>query len=121
MSTFAATAPASQRAAAPSTSAETSESSYRLPSATTLTNAIKLAIAEDMPIMMDYWTMSLDKTVIIGVREGNEKLLVKNENEYTSPISKIYRSQSEYLVKTENSLYIVSSDIASKRISASLE
>ena len=38
--------------------------------------------------MYDYWTSSVDKEVLIGVRENGEKLLVKSEDEYTSPISK---------------------------------
>ena len=57
-----------------------------------------------------------EKNVIIGVKEDKEKLLVKSEDEYTSPISKIFKVESEYLIETENSLYIVSSNISSKRI-----
>jgi hypothetical protein len=69
--------------------------------------------------MMDYWTFSLDKTVLIGVREDNqEKLLVKSEEEYTSPISKIYKVGKEYIIITENSIYIVDVEIPTKKISA---
>jgi len=67
--------------------------------------------------MMDYWTDSLDKKVLIGVREEGEKLLVKSEDEYTSPIAKIYKVDTEYIIVTENSLYIVSANIDTKRIS----
>ena len=88
-----------------------------LPSTTTLKHVTKLAIVEDKPILFDYWTSSLDKDVIIGVRENGEKLLVKSEEEYTSPVSKIYKVESEYIIITENSIYIVSADIATKRIS----
>jgi hypothetical protein len=66
--------------------------------------------------MLDYWTCSLDKNALIGVRENQEKLLVKSEEEYTSPVSKIYKVESEFLIVTENSIYIVSSEIPSKRI-----
>ena len=90
---------------------------YRLPSDVTLQHVCKLAIVEDRPIMMDYWTSSLDKTVIIGVRENNEKLLVKSADEYTSPIAKIFKVETEYIIVTENSIYIVSADISNKRIS----
>jgi len=68
--------------------------------------------------MLDYWTASCDKDVLIGVREGGEKLLVKSEEEYTSPVSKIYKVESEYIIITENSIYVVSSDIPTKRISS---
>ena len=54
-------------------------SNYRLPSGTTLQHCAKLAVVEDKPIMFDYWTGSCDKSVLIGVREGGEKLLVKSE------------------------------------------
>ena len=67
--------------------------------------------------MMDYWTDSLDKKALIGVRDNGEKLLVKNEEEYTSPISKIFKVEKEYIVMTENSIYIISTEIPSKKIS----
>jgi hypothetical protein len=34
---------------------------YRLPSDVTMKHASKLSIVEDKPIMLDYWTPSLDK------------------------------------------------------------
>lgn len=90
---------------------------YRLPENKTLQHAAKLSIVEDKPIMMDYWTNSLDKTVLIGVKEDNqEKLLVKSEEEYTSPISKIYKVCKEYIIITENSIYIVDLEIPTKKI-----
>jgi len=99
------------------TLAKASEKSYQIPTSSTLEHCTKLSIVEDKPIMLDYWTASCDKNVIIGVRDGGEKLLVKSEDEYTSPISKIYGSGKEYIIVTENSIYIVTSDIDTKRIS----
>jgi predicted nuclease of restriction endonuclease-like RecB superfamily len=90
---------------------------YRLPSDITLQHSSKLAIVEDKPIMLDYWTQSLEKKVLVGVRESGEKLLVKSAEEYTSAIAKFYKSATEYIVVTENSIYIVSSDIPTRRIS----
>ena len=66
---------------------------------------------------MDYWSASIENKALVGVRENNEKLLVKSEEEYTSPISKFYKSSSEYIIITENSIYLVSSDIQNRRIS----
>ena len=91
---------------------------YRLPDAATLQHVMKLAIVEDKPVMMDYWTDSLEKSVLIGVKENQEKLLVKNEEEYTSPISKIYPVGREIIIMTENSIYLVDVKIPTKRISA---
>lgn len=95
------------------------ENNYRLPSDITLKHAAKLAIVEDKPILLDYWTSSLDKKALIGVRDNQEKILVKSEEEYTSTISKFYKSKSgnEYIIITENSIYIVSSEIPTRRIS----
>jgi len=110
---------ASTALATPSTAAAAAPNGYRLPENTTLQHAAKLAIVEDKPIMLDYWTNSLDKTVLIGVKNNNdkEKLLVKSEEEYTSPISKIFKVGKEYIIMTENSIYIVDVDIPTKRIS----
>ena len=93
------------------------ESTYRLPSEITLKHAAKLGIVEDKPIMLDYWSSSLDKKALVGVKETGEKLLVKSEDEYTSPIVKFYKSGTEYIIITENSIYLVSSDIPTRKIS----
>ena len=107
----------SEESASTTASALVTTSGYRLPETTTLQHAIKLSIVEDKPIMFDYWTSSCDKEVLIGVRENEEKLLVKSEEEYTSPINKIYKVEKEYIIITENSIYVVSADIPTKRVS----
>ena len=99
------------------TETNTSSGSYPLPSKDTLAQVAKLAIVEDRPVLFDYWTGSCDGDVIIGVRASGEKLLVKSSDEYTSPISAIYQVEEEYIVVTENSIYIVQQKIAKKRIS----
>ena len=90
---------------------------YRLPSDVTLKHAAKLSIVDDKPIMLDYWTASLDKKALIGAKDNGEKLLVKSEDEYTSCIQKFYKSGTEYIVITENSIYIVSNEIPTRKIS----
>ena len=92
-------------------------SNYRLPSDVTMKHAAKLAIVDDKPILLDYWTASLDKKALIGARDNGEKLLVKSEEEYTSTIAKFYKSGTEYIVITENSIYIVSNEIPTRKIS----
>jgi hypothetical protein len=89
----------------------------RLPHAKTMECAMKIAIEEDRPIMMDYWMDSLNKKVVIVVQnETKEKFLVKSDEEYTSPIVEIKRWTTDFIIKTENSIYLVSSDIAVKPI-----
>ena len=95
----------------------TTSENYKLPQGVTLQHCAKLSIVEDKPIMFDYWTDSCDKKVLIGVRENGEKLLEKSADEYTSPISKIYKVETEFIIITENSIYVVSADIATKRVS----
>jgi hypothetical protein len=104
-------------ASATTTATANTTPNYRLPSDVTLQHASKLAIVEDKPIMLDYWTASVDKKALVGVRESGEKLLVKSAEEYTSPIAKFYKSATEYIIITENSIYIVSSDIPTRKIS----
>jgi hypothetical protein len=92
-------------------------SDTKLPSENTMKHCAKLAITEDKPVMFDYWINSLEKKALIGVRANNEKLLVKSEDEYTSTIAKLYKSNNEFIIVTENSIYIVSADIPTKKIS----
>jgi len=112
MSTSSATVPPQ----APATTETTQQSQYRLPTDVTLKHCAKLAIVEDKPILLDYWSSSLDKKALVGVKESGEKLLVKSEEEYTSPIKKFYKSANEYIIITENSIYVVCSDIQNRRI-----
>ncbi|NBO70415.1 MAG: hypothetical protein EBU66_11070 [Bacteroidetes bacterium] len=88
----------------------------RTPTYACFQHATKVAILEDKPIVLDYWTSSLEKTCLIGVRSNNEKLLVKSEDEYTSPIAKIFKVDTEYIIVTANSVYIVAADISTRRI-----
>jgi hypothetical protein len=101
------------------TTSTTTTSQQVIPSTTTLEHCVKLSIFDDKPIMLDYWNESLQNTVLIGVRDNQEqeKILIKSEDEYTSPISKIYKTEKEYIIVTENSIYLVANTISTKRIS----
>ena len=90
---------------------------FSSPSNQCLQTIVKISVVDDKPIMLDYWAPSQENKVLIGVRENGEKLLVKSEDEYTSPIEKIYKVEGEYIIATENSLYVVSASIQTKRIS----
>ena len=90
---------------------------HKLPSDLVLQHSAQLAIVHDKPVLFDYWTESLEKKALVGVRDNEEKLLVKSEDEYTSPIKKIFKIAEAYIIMTENSLYLVSSDIPTKKIS----
>ena len=117
MSSFVSDKKEARQAPASESAVAATGANYRLPSDVTLKHAAKLSIVEDKPIMLDYWSASLDKKALVGVRETGEKLLVKSEDEYTSPISKFYKSSTEYIIITENSIYLVSCDIVTRKIS----
>ena len=90
--------------------------SYRFPDPATMQHAAKIAIEQDKPIMMDYWMGSIDQSVSIGF-QGQTKILVRNDQEYTSPIANINRvGEKEYVIATENSIYIVDAKIPLKKI-----
>lgn len=93
-----------------------------VPSASVMAQAAKIAIEQDRPIYLDYYNDSIEKKCCIGV-QADTKFLVKSDTEYTSPIASIMRIKEEkaYIVLTENSLYIVSSEIPVKRIVANTE
>ena len=93
-------------------------SEVKLPSEGSLKHAARLSITDDKPILLDYWADSYgESSVLIGVKENDEKLLVRSAEEYTSPIVKIFKVCEEFIVITEISIYIVSPEIKTKRIS----
>ena len=88
-----------------------------LPSAATLLSAAKLAIQKDMPIQLDYFVDSADGKAFLGQDPStDEKMLVKSAEEYTSHIQKIYKAGDDFIVMTENSIYLVSGKIQKRKI-----
>jgi hypothetical protein len=87
-----------------------------LPSASVLLRAAQLAIDDDKPMYLDYFRDSVEKKCCVGVQPDNTKYLVKSDSEYTSTIQNIFKCETCYIVATENSLYIVSTDIPVKKI-----
>jgi hypothetical protein len=93
-------------------------SSDTIPSDRVLQNAVKKAMEDDRPICLDYFKDSLNGTAFIGQNsETKERLLIKSSEEYTSMITKIFKVDECYLILTENSLYIVSSEIKARIVS----
>jgi hypothetical protein len=90
-----------------------------LPNASTLLQARKLAMAEDKPIHLDYFADTMSGKAYMGEdSETKEKMLVKSADEFTSLIKKVYKVAEDYIVMTENSIYIVSGKIQRRRIQA---
>ena len=90
-----------------------------MPHPETLQNAARLAIKEDRPIIMDYWVDSINKTATIGIDHDGTKLLVKSMSEYTSTVVKIFKVKTDYIVMTENSIYLIDGEVVPRRIDMS--
>ena len=93
------------------------EKTYPLPADTTMRNACKLSIELDKKIQMDYWIPSMTSMAFLGLRPNKEKILIKpSVDEYTSAVVKLFKTTDEYIVITENSIYIVSNRIPLKKL-----
>lgn len=105
---------------APANAAPSSTSSQEiLPHPTTLLHAARLAIQQDKPIQLDYYVDSATGKAFIGEDpETKEKMLVKSNEEFTSLIGKIYKVQEDFIIMTENSIYVVSGKVQKRRINA---
>jgi len=90
-----------------------------LPSEKTLKHAARIAIDEDKPIMLDYYNDTHSGKAFLGEDPASkQKMLVRSEEEYTSMIQKIFKVNDDFIVMTENSIYIVSGRVVKKPISA---
>ena len=90
-----------------------------LPQPTTLLHASRLAIQQDKPIQLDYYVESATSKAFIGEDpDTKEKMLVKSTEEFTSLIAKIYKVSEDFIIMTENSIYIVSGKVQKRRINA---
>jgi uncharacterized protein with gpF-like domain len=90
-----------------------------LPSASVLLQAAKLAMAQDKPIQLDYYADTVTGKAFMGEdSETKDKMLVKSAEEFTSLIQKVYKVSDDYIIMTENSIYIASGKIQKRRIQA---
>jgi hypothetical protein len=84
-----------------------------------LIHAAKLAMEQDKPIMLDYYRETFAQTAFLGEdKDTKERMLVKNPEEYTSPVQKMLKAKDDYIIVTENSIYVVSGNIKKKEISS---
>ena len=86
-----------------------SKKSLGLPCEKTLQQCVKLSIKTGKPICFYFYVDSLKGKVCIS-SDGDDKIIYKNDDEHTSPILNTFKSQAEYLVVTENTIYVVSTN-----------
>lgn len=90
-----------------------------IPSVAVLQHAARLAIQQDKPILLDYYVDTATGKAFMGEdQETKERMLVKSSDEFTSLIQKVYKVQEDYIIITENSIYLASGKIQKRRIQA---
>ena len=106
--------PAMALAAAPSAIPDAS-----LPNDKTLKHAARMAMEHDKPIMLDYYADTRDGKAFLGEDASTkEQMLVRSESEYTSGIEKKFKIGEDFIIVTQNSIYIISGSTKKKTISA---
>jgi hypothetical protein len=78
-----------------------------LPSAETLVKAMKLSLKLAKPLDFYFYEESCRDGVCI-MHDGEDMVIYKNDDERTSPISKTFKSEDQFIVITENTIYIIS-------------
>ena len=91
-----------------------------VPTEKTLTAAAQLSIKNDKPILLDYYNDSINSLACIGLCNNNDKIIIKSKDEYTSPIQNIFKIQNDYITVTENSIYILNTNIKTKKLNINI-
>jgi hypothetical protein len=106
-------------ASATAQTAQTAQSAEIFPNPSALLQAAKLAMAQDKPVQLDYYADTVTGKAFMGEdAETKEKMLVKSAEEFTSLIQKVYKVAEDYIIMTENSIYLVSGKVQKRRIQA---
>lgn len=111
--------PAAASASATAATAQSAQTVEVFPNPSALLQAAKLAMAQDKPIQLDYYAETASGKAFMGEdAETKEKMLVKSAEEFTSLIQKVYKVAEDYIIMTENSIYLVSGRVQKRRIQA---
>lgn len=89
------------------------------PHHTTLKHASLIAMKQDKPIMLDYYSNSLQKQCKLVKTQDKDTILYKSQEEYTSPLQKLFKidtsvqgdGRCDMIAISENSIYIVHSNV----------
>lgn len=95
------------------TKPQQSQKQVCLPKPKTLDQAFRLSLLQGKQIDSYFYIDSLKGKVCIKSDDG-DMILFKDSEEYSSPILNTYKSEDEYVVVTENTIYIVSNKIQRK-------
>ena len=78
-----------------------------IPCSDTLIQACTLSIKLQKPTCFYFYVDSLKGAICIASNE-DDKIIYKSNDEHTSPIQNTYKVNNEYLVVTENTIYVIS-------------
>jgi len=114
---------ASSSASSAASSASAAAAALVLPGTQTLLQAAKIAMEQDRAILLDYYQETGNGTAFLGEDpETKERILVKSKEEFTSLIKKLYKVGDDFIILTENSIYLVSGKIQKRKVNlASLQ
>ena len=89
------------------------EQAQAFPSNKTMQHAVRYAMKQDKPIMMDYYQDSFNKKAFFAEEKNTKRkfLIKENQEEYTSDIISMGKSDNDYIFITENSIYICNSNM----------
>ena len=96
-------------------SLETQQAKIALPSDKTIITASKLSLKYTKPLDFYFYTDSCKGNLFI-LSDNDDMIIYKNEDEYTSPILKTFKNDNEYIVITENTIYVISSKTPMKNL-----
>lgn len=83
-----------------------------LPAQRTILKAAEFCTVQDKDLKFDYYEDSMNGKAYIGKNiSTGEKNLIKDTDNYTSPIVEIFRMGDDFICITSNSVYIVHSKI----------
>lgn len=101
------------------TTAPAGASQEIIPSVAVLQHSARIAIQQDKPIMLDYYVDTATGKAFMGEdQETKERMLVKSSDEFTSLIQKVYKVSDDFIIITENSIYLISGKVQKRRIQA---
>ena len=78
-----------------------------------------MCLREFSAILLDYYVETATGKAFMGEdQETKERMLVKSADEFTSLIQKVYKVTDDFIIITENSIYVASGKIQKRRIQA---
>lgn len=96
------------------TQSNNNKSKIIFPTEKTLLQALKLSLKLTKPICTYFYLDSLKGKCTV-VNDSEDTILYKSDEEHTSPILKLFKSDNTYIVITNNTIYLISGNTQIKK------